>query len=74
MTRRISFPDLWHLEKAITAAAMMAAVIVILASYVMIGDHLGWLVASLFALAALLAVAWIIIRFIPLSEYRRRSR
>lgn len=70
---RIQLPDLWHLEKALTASAMMAAVLLIVAGFVTIGDSYGFLAGSVFAAAALSACIWIIIKFVPLSEYRAKK-
>lgn len=74
MKRWFTVPDLWHLEKAITTLAMVVTVLAIFGGYVTIGNRFGWLAGSLFALLALVAAAWIVIRFIPLSEYRKRPR
>ena len=64
-----NLPDLWLLEKAITAIAMVTTEIVIVAMFVLIGEHLGWIAATLFAVAALYAVSRLIMKYIPLSQY-----
>lgn len=69
--KRIQLPDLWHLEKALTAAAMMAVVLVIVAGFVTLSERYGWVTGSVFALIALTSCIWVIIRYVPLSEYRR---
>lgn len=71
--RRIQLPDLWHLEKALTVAAMMATVLLMVAGFVTISDRFGLVAGSVFAVAALSACIWIIIKFVPLSEYRAKK-
>jgi hypothetical protein len=66
--------DLWHLEKALTATAVMAAAIVIAAGFIALGERLGWFAGGLFALGALSCCVWIIVRYVPLSEYRSCKR
>ncbi|MNU58948.1 hypothetical protein D3C71_480980 [compost metagenome] len=71
--RRIQLPDLWHLEKALTAVAMIATVLLIITCFVTIGDRFGFVAGSVFAAAALSACIWIIIKFVPLSDYRAKK-
>jgi len=66
-------PDLWHLEKALTATGLMAAVLVVFAVFVVIGERAGWLAAILFAVTAMSGCVWIIVRFIPFSEHRKKT-
>lgn len=71
--RRIQLPDLWHLEKTLTAVAMIVIVILIVAGFVTIGDRFGFVAGSAFAAAALSACIWIIVKFVPVSEYRKKK-
>jgi hypothetical protein len=71
--RSIQLNDLWHLEKAITVVAMMAAVVAILALFAAINERFGFAAGGVFALTALAACVWIILRFVPLSEYLGRK-
>lgn len=67
------FPrDLWHLEKALTVTAMMAADLLMVAGFVSISDRFGWVAGIAFAVTALSAGIWVILKFIPLSEYLGR--
>lgn len=70
--RRIQLPDLWHLEKALTAVAMIATVLLIFAGFVIVTDRYGSVAGSVFAFSALSACIWIIIKFVPISEYKRK--
>jgi len=66
-------PDLWHLEKALTATGLMAAMLAVFAVFVAIGERVGWFAAGLFAVTALAGCVWIIVRFIPFSEHRKKT-
>lgn len=69
---KLRAPDLWHLEKALTAIAMVVCIGVIFGIFLAVGENLGWLPASVAAAVMLALSIWAVIRFIPLSEYRVR--
>jgi hypothetical protein len=73
MIGRLLPRDLWHLEKALTATAMMGAVLLTVTGFVSIGERLGWIAGSIFAAVALSVCIWIIVRFVPLSECTGRK-
>lgn len=67
-------PDLWHLEKPLTVLAMLACIGLIFAVFVVASGNIGLIWALMIAAVMIAAASWLVVRFIPLSEYRRRSR